>query len=370
VQSISPKVNNVQVKPADEYWYEDEDEEIEDNRNAHVGSRINMFRSTGRGTTPRVGQFNNTIISLEEIEFVRQGPNDRRLITKIFLEQFDESLISELGRNSEVKILEVSHIDDSGNVISDYSSVSPQRAEVSNSTQLISLRECKPIGCLPFEDDEHRAVENTLQIVVEEKLLNEEMVMENAEFLPDRLKEYLLVPVKPNLLMQQQITVAFYLRDEIVIVRGPVKSMCSKARYRQMLSNFILRNSARVIEDVVNKYSNTRQFRVCHMRVRDDNNARSEVSIFTNRKALSTNRFWVLAEDYFYFDQLTWGLSIARMDNKIRAKVYEAVASTYISYNDSAQIIYNFVRYENEVSLDCTLFDFDMLPTNHGTRQV
>jgi hypothetical protein len=88
-----------------------------------------------------------------------------------------------------------------------------------------------------------------------------------------------------------------------MVVNAPVKLLCSRAKCRQMLTNYVLRNSARILEDVVNKFSDHRlKFLVCHMRVTDiENGIVRRPTVFHTRRIWTADRFWVLHEDYPFF---------------------------------------------------------------------
>jgi hypothetical protein len=179
------------------------------------------------------------------------------------------------------------------NKIVDFSLLDVKKGEISRVDLLYDIKDCKPFGFLPFKgDNDPRSAES--KDIVKEKLeeyIPEEISAETG-FLPQLVRECLQVTVSQDLLRLQAITIGFFLKDEIVVVEGPVRMLCSRSKTRTILTNYILRNAARIIEDVVNKYSEVVKFRVCHMRVSDvTHNTVTSASTFTTRRIWTSERF-------------------------------------------------------------------------------
>jgi hypothetical protein len=60
----------------------------------------------------------------------------------------------------------------------------------------------------------------------------------------------------------------------------------------------------------------------------------SSCSVFTSRRIWTSDRFWVLKNDYLYFDQMVWSLSVARMDRMVKDQIYQFIASLYVKHDN------------------------------------
>jgi hypothetical protein len=157
--------------------------------------------------------------------------NDNWKVSKILLEHLNETLLcGALGRCREVKIIEAAHrYHWSMNRTIDF--INPKKGEVSRATRLVQMRDCRPYGFAPFDDNDLPPQQDMIQQKID-NLVPEELKDSNAVFLPhlpDVIREFLQTPVSQDLLRLQIVTLGFFLRDEIVIVEGNVPMLCSRS---------------------------------------------------------------------------------------------------------------------------------------------
>jgi hypothetical protein len=87
-------------------------------------------------------------VTHEEINVLRSDEfNDNRKVTRIYLEQLNETLLcGRLGRCQEVKALEVGHrTHQTVNMVIDFSLIDSKRGDIARSDLLVRLDECKPL---------------------------------------------------------------------------------------------------------------------------------------------------------------------------------------------------------------------------------
>jgi hypothetical protein len=196
--------------------YEREDDDSRSGTRNTV-ARVNMFEiAQNCGLSYRVGngRYVHGTLSIEELQALRDNDvNDERRVTKIFLEQLNEQLMSELGKCKTVKIAEVTHRDDDRDRrIVDYSIFKPGEGEASN-TILLKMCECKPTGFLPFKDDGYCRQDNTATTLVNTHVPQSCMFGKDGAFMVEKISEYLKTPMSKKVIESQVITLAFHFRD-------------------------------------------------------------------------------------------------------------------------------------------------------------